>query len=126
MIGVQTDLFINNEFGPAASGRRFDVVNPATEEVLASVAEAEASDVDTAVRSARATFESDAWRKLSARRRGAILLKAADLLDARLPEVAKLETLQNGKPVFESKIDVMMAVESRARPNPLKRIWGRY
>jgi aldehyde dehydrogenase (NAD+) len=110
MKGVQTDLFISNEFVPAASGRRFDVLNPATEEVLASVAEGEDSDIDSAVRSARATFESDGWRKLSARRRGAILLKAADLLDARLPEVAKLETLQNGKPVFESKIDVMMAV----------------
>jgi aldehyde dehydrogenase (NAD+) len=109
---MHTDLFIDNAFSPAQSGRRFDVVNPATEEVLASVAEAQAEDIDRAVRSARAAFESDSWQKLSARRRGAMLLKAADLLAARLPEVAELESRQNGKPLFESKIDVGMTVET--------------
>ncbi|MGH7703315.1 MAG: aldehyde dehydrogenase family protein [Gemmatimonadales bacterium] len=109
---MQTDLFINNAFSPAASGRRFPVINPATEECVAEVAEADAADVDRAVQAARTCFESDGWRKLSARQRGALLFRAADLLAARLDEVARLETLHNGKPFFESKIDVSMTVET--------------
>jgi aldehyde dehydrogenase (NAD+) len=80
--------------------------------VLASVAEAGERGVAAAVESARATFESDTWRKLSARRRGAILLKAGELLAARMAEVAELESRQNGKPLFESKIDASMAAET--------------
>ncbi len=109
---MKTDLFINNEFVPAASGRRFDVVNPATEEVVGAVAEGDAADVDRAVTAARTCFESETWQKLSARRRGALLTKAADLLAARLGQVAELETIHNGKPLFESKIDVNMSIET--------------
>jgi len=109
---VRTDLFINNAWTPAASGRRFDVINPATEEVLASVAEGDAADIDRAVAAARACFESAEWRGLSARKRGALLFKAADLLAARMQEMAELETRQNGKPLFESKIDVSSTVET--------------
>ncbi len=89
---MRTDLFIGNEWHQAASGDRFEVVNPATEEVIAEVAEGGAEDVDGAV--------------------GKLLAKAADLLAERLGDVAKLETLHNGKPFFESKIDVSMAVET--------------
>jgi aldehyde dehydrogenase (NAD+) len=109
---MQTDLYIGNEFAPAASGRRFAVVNPATEEPVAQVAEAGEADVNRAVEAARGCFESDGWQGLSPRRRGALLLKAADLLAARSKEVAELETRQNGKPLFESKIDVAMAAET--------------
>lgn len=109
---MRTDLFIGNEWAPAASGRRFDVQNPATEELLASVAEGDAADIDRAVAAARACFESAEWRGLSARKRGALLFKAADLLASRLPEMAELETRQNGKPLFESKIDVSSTVET--------------
>jgi len=109
---VRTDLFIGNAWGPAASGRRFDVINPATEEVLASVAEGDAADIDRAVSAARGCFESDGWRGLSARKRGALLFKAADLLAGRLGEMAELETRQNGKPLFESKIDVGSTVDT--------------
>jgi aldehyde dehydrogenase (NAD+) len=109
---VRTDLFINNEWRPAASGKRFAVVNPATEEVLGEVAAGDAADVDNAVRSAKACFESPAWRDLSARKRGRILFKAADLLETRLDEFARLETAQNGKTLFESKIELTMAVNT--------------
>ncbi len=105
---MRTDLFINNEWRPAASGRRFPVENPATEEILAEVAEGDAADIDAAVAAARACFESDAWRGLSGRRRGRLLARAADLLDARLDEFARLETAHNGKTLFESKIEVGM------------------
>ncbi len=109
---MRTDLFINNAFEAAASGKRFDVLNPATEEVVASVAEADAPDVDAAVRAARACFDSDAWRTMSGRKRGAVLQRAATLLEESLGDVAHLETQQNGKPLFESKIDVSMTVET--------------
>ncbi|MCH7775393.1 MAG: aldehyde dehydrogenase family protein, partial [Gemmatimonadetes bacterium] len=109
---MRTDLFINNDWRSAASGDRFDVVNPATEEVIAQVAKANEDDVDITVDSARACFESDAWQQMNARDRGRLLTKAADLLAERLPDVAKLETLENGKVLFESKIDISMSVET--------------
>ncbi|HXM37364.1 MAG TPA: aldehyde dehydrogenase family protein [Gemmatimonadales bacterium] len=109
---MKTDLFINNEWRPAASGKRFPVVNPATEEVLAEVAAGDAADVDNAVRAATACFESSAWRDLSARKRGRLLSKAADLLEARLDEFAKLESMQNGKTLFEAKIELTMTVNT--------------
>ncbi|GIW50907.1 MAG: aldehyde dehydrogenase [Gemmatimonadales bacterium] len=109
---LKTDLFINNEWRPASTGARFEVINPATEEVIAEVAEASLDDVDAAVKAARACFESDAWRSLSARQRGALLYRAADLLEERLEEMCRLETLHNGKPLFESKIDVEMTIET--------------
>ncbi|PYO39280.1 MAG: betaine-aldehyde dehydrogenase [Gemmatimonadetes bacterium] len=109
---VRTDLFINNEWRPAASGRRFPVVNPATEEVIAEVALGDAADVDAAVKGARACFDSDGWRKLSARQRGRLLAKTADLLEARLDEFARLETAHNGKTLFESKIELGMTVNT--------------
>lgn len=109
---MKTDLFINNDWCSAASGERFDVVNPATEEVIAQVAKADADDVAIAVDGARACFESDAWQQMNARDRGRLLTKAADLLAERLPDVAKLETLENGKVLFESKIDISMSVET--------------
>jgi len=109
---VKTDLFINNEFRPATSGKRFPVVNPATEEVLAEVAAGDAADVDNAVRAARACFESAAWRDLSARKRGRILFKLGDLLEARLDEFSRLESAQNGKTLFEAKIELTMTVNT--------------
>ena len=109
---MRADLFINNEWRPAASGKRFPVENPATEEVIAEVAQGDAVDVDTAVAAARACFEGDAWRKLSARGRGRLLMKAADLLEARLDEFARLETAHNGKTLFESKIEIAMAANT--------------
>jgi len=109
---VKTDLFINNEWRPAVGGKRFPVENPATEEVIAEVAAGDAADIDNAVAAARACFESDGWRGLSARKRGRTLAKAADLLEARLDEFARLETAHNGKTLFESKIELTMTVNT--------------
>jgi aldehyde dehydrogenase (NAD+) len=109
---VNTDLFISNEWRPAASGKRFPVENPATEEIIAEVAAADAPDIDNAVAAARACFESDAWRGMSARKRGRLLAKTADLLEARLDEFARLETAHNGKTLFESKIEISMTVNT--------------
>lgn len=107
-----TDLFIGNTWRPSSTGDRFTVTNPATEETLAEVALGSEGDIDQAVGAARACLESDPWKSLSARKRGALLYKAGDLLEARADDMAKLETQQNGKPFFESKIDVAMTVET--------------
>ena len=108
---MRTELYINGEWRKAASGAHLEVVNPATEERLATVQAAGADDIDAAVRAARSCFESDSWQGTSGRRRGAILSKAADLLEARAQEFAEVETRQNGKPLFESKIDVAQTVD---------------
>jgi acyl-CoA reductase-like NAD-dependent aldehyde dehydrogenase len=88
-----------------------DVVNPATEEVIAQVPSASDVDVDAAVGSARAALTGP-WAKLSARERGRILWRLGELLQARADELARLETLHNGKPIFESRqIEVPASAE---------------
>ncbi len=109
---MQTRLFIGNEWREATSGTTLGVVNPATEEIIATVHAAGEADVDAAVAAARSCFESDAWRGLSGRKRGALLHRAAQLLHERRDELAEMETRQNGKPLFESKIDVASTVET--------------
>ena len=108
---MRQDCWIGGQWAPAAGGRRFAVENPATQETLAEVAEGGEPEVDRAVAAARACFESEAWRGLASRERGQILARAADLLQSRLEEFAALETRQNGKVLFESKIETAMSVE---------------
>ncbi len=109
---MKTELFINNEWRAASGGATRGVVNPATEEVIAEVAAAGDSDVNDSVQAARTCFESDGWQKLSPRKRGEMLYRAGELLHERRNDVARLETLQNGKTLFESKIDVAMSVQT--------------
>ncbi len=108
---MRKQLFINGEWREAAGGKTIDVVNPATEEVIATVPSAEASDVDAAVQAARAAFTGP-WGRLSARERGRFVWKLGERLLERVEEVARLETLHNGKPIFESRhIEIPMAAE---------------
>ena len=107
---MRADCWINGQWVPAASGKRFPVENPATEEILAQVAAGDAADVDRAVQAARACFEGP-WAALSPRHRGRLLIAAADILEKRLAEFAELETRQNGKLLFESKIEIAMSAE---------------
>ncbi len=106
-------LLINGEWVEA--GKTFDTINPATGEVLTQVAEASAADVDRAVAAARAAFEKTgkgAWRSISASERGRLLWKVADLVEKNLEELAELETLDNGKPIFESRyVDMPMVID---------------
>lgn len=97
-----TQLLINNEWVDSVSGRRFATINPATGEVICEVAEADAADVDKAVRAARAAFKSGEWAKMSATGRGELLYKLADLIEQNIEELARLETLDNGKPLSDS------------------------
>ena len=106
-------LLINGEW--VDSGKSFDTINPATGEVLTQVAEAGAAEVDRAVQAARAAFEKTgkgAWRSLSASERGRLLWRLADLVEKNIDELAELETLDNGKPIFESRyVDMPMVVD---------------
>ncbi|MEO5618863.1 MAG: aldehyde dehydrogenase family protein [Candidatus Eisenbacteria bacterium] len=102
-------LIINGELVDAASGRTFNTTNPATEEIITTVAEAGAEDVDRAVLAARAAFESGPWPKMRPAERQRILWKLGDLILQNADEIARLETLDNGKPIFESRqVDVPM------------------
>ena len=109
---MRTELFVNNEWRAADSGRTISVENPATEEILAEVARADEIDVDAAVTAARNCFDSAGWKALSARKRGRMLAAAADLLEERRGEFAQLESQQNGKTLFEAKIEVGMTVST--------------
>jgi aldehyde dehydrogenase (NAD+) len=108
---VKTDLLIGNEWR-ATGAKRYCLTNPATEEPLAEVAEAGEAEVDAAVKAAQTCLESKEWRELPARKRGGLLYRLADLLEQRSKEIAEVETKNNGKPLFESKIDVAMAIET--------------
>src|SRR5438128_1146506 len=83
----------------AASGKRFPTINPGTGEVLTTVAEADAADVDRAVAAARRAFESGPWARMHPAGRGRILLRIAQLVEAHADELAALETLDSGKPI---------------------------
>ena len=108
---MRKQLFINGEWRDAAGGKMLEVVNPATEEVIAEVASAEQSDVDAAVAAARAAFDGP-WGKLSARERGKLVWKIGEQLIEKADDLARLETLHNGKPIFESRhIEVPAAAE---------------
>lgn len=99
----QTECLIGGKWVPSVSGKTFDTFNPATEEVIASVAEGDAEDIDLAVRAAREAFEDSDWSRMDARDRGRLLNKLADLIEEDLDELAALETLDNGKPIRDSR-----------------------
>jgi len=106
-------LFIGNEWCEAQSGKRFDVFNPATEEKINDVAEGDAADIDRAVQAARRAFDAGPWSKFSARERGRMIYRVAMLLDKYKDEFAELETLNNGKPIAETKnVDLPLAIET--------------
>jgi len=94
-----TKLLINNRWVNSESGRTFATINPATGEEICQVAEADAADVEKAVRAARAAFQRGAWHKMAASERGRLLNKLADLVEKHADELAELESLDNGKPV---------------------------
>ncbi|QDS95488.1 Aldehyde dehydrogenase PuuC [Roseimaritima multifibrata] len=99
----QTQCFIDGKWVDAASGKTFATINPATEQEIAQVAEGDAEDVDRAAKAARKAFDSGPWRTMDARDRGRLMYKLADRIEADMEELAALETLDNGKPITESR-----------------------
>ena len=107
-------LLIGGEWRDATGGKTFATVNPATAEVLTTAAEASAADVDAAVQAARKAFDdpSGPWRKMSASERGRLIWGLADRVEKHIDELAELETLDNGKPIFESRyVDMPMVID---------------
>src|SRR4051794_20306082 len=101
-------LFVNGEFVDG-SGTPFKTISPSTEEVLAEVAEADRSDVDRAVRAARRAY-TRVWSRMSGAERGKYLFRIARIIQERAREIAVLESIDNGKPIKESRdVDVPTA-----------------
>ncbi len=105
----QYELFIGGKWVKPSSGKYFDTVNPATEEKLASIAEANDKDVDKAVKAARKAY-NEVWSKMPASERGKYIYRIARLIQERAREFAVIETLDGGKPIREARdIDVPLA-----------------
>jgi acyl-CoA reductase-like NAD-dependent aldehyde dehydrogenase len=95
-VRIPTQLLIGDRWLPSESGKTFSTYNPATGKKLADIAEADAADVDRAVKTAREALERGPWRKTSASERGRLLNRLADLIEQHADEIATLETLDNG------------------------------
>ena len=106
-----TKLLINNKWVDSISGKTFKTINPATGEIICKVAEADVLDVDQAVKVARTAFESREWAAMSSSSRGKLLYKLANLIEEHADELARLETLDNGKPFTDSRnIDLPLTI----------------
>jgi aldehyde dehydrogenase (NAD+)/betaine-aldehyde dehydrogenase len=100
-MGYQTKLFIGGKFVEAADGASFATLNPHDGSTLAMVSEAKAADVDRAVKAAARAFP--AWSRLAAADRGRLLLKLADKIEEKADELARLESLDTGHPIKDSR-----------------------
>jgi acyl-CoA reductase-like NAD-dependent aldehyde dehydrogenase len=104
-------LFIDGKWVDAESGKTFTTPNPATGKPFAEVAEADKADIEKAVRAARRAFEGK-WSRMSARERGRLIYKLAQLIEQNAKELAAIETADNGKPIRDSQsIDLPVTVE---------------
>lgn len=101
-IKPQYDLFINGKFEKPDSGKYFDTINPADEEVLSKVAEANAADVDKAVKAASTAYEK-VWKKMAPKERAKYIFRISRMIQERARELAVIETLDGGKPIRESR-----------------------
>jgi acyl-CoA reductase-like NAD-dependent aldehyde dehydrogenase len=90
---------IGGEIRSSISGATMEVENPATGEVIATVARADAQDIDTAVRIARETFDQRVWRGMQVDQRARVMWQLGDLLDRHAEEVGTIQTLENGMPI---------------------------
>ena len=103
--------FINGEWTDSASGKTFDTINPSTGEPICGVAECEEEDVNRAVKAARKAFDNSAWSRMSGAERGHLMYKLADLIETNIDELARLESLDNGKPFSDSRnIDIPLTI----------------
>uniref|UniRef100_K3X4K6 Aldehyde dehydrogenase domain-containing protein n=1 Tax=Globisporangium ultimum (strain ATCC 200006 / CBS 805.95 / DAOM BR144) TaxID=431595 RepID=K3X4K6_GLOUD len=108
----QTNLLINGKFVPSVNGAKFDTFDPATEDKIATVAEATPDDIDEAVKAARAAFEGP-WRTMAAAERGRLIGKLADLVEKNIDELAALEALDGGKPYSAARhVELHLAINS--------------
>src|SRR5467141_1868776 len=98
--------YVNGQWTSSSTGATFPVFDPSTEEVIANVAAASASDVDKAVKAARAAFDSGPWHATTAQDRGRVLFKLAEKIRQNQPMLAELESRNTGKPIVEAEFDI--------------------
>ena len=111
-LSVPRPMLINGKWVQAKSGKVFDVIDPATEMHLATVAEGDAADIDEAVRAARNALDNGPWGRMSPSARGRIVHKIGDLILEHLDELAQLESLDNGKPFAVARVaDVPLSAD---------------
>lgn len=96
-------MLIGGKWVDSRSGKTFETINPATGEVITKIAQGDKEDVDLAVKAARKAFEGGPWPKMDARDRGKLLAKVAELIMKNLEELAVMETMDNGKPISDSR-----------------------
>ena len=110
---IETRLFIDGEFCDSIGGSRFETVNPANREVIASMAQADIADVDKAVASARKAFRSSKWSFMAPRERMNVLYNFARLIEENAEQLAVLDTLDMGKPISDMlQVDIPSVVET--------------
>ena len=109
LAGVSTDLYIDGKWRPASDGARLDVVDPATESVIASVASASVEDANAGVDAAASALAD--WGARKPRERGEILRKAFELIVADSERFARLITVENGKSLADSRGEIGYAAE---------------
>src|SRR6516165_10709038 len=110
----QTQLLIDGKWRDSVSGKTFKTFDPSTEEVITEIALGDTADIDLAVKAARKAFDDrrGPWRKMDARDRGKLMNKFADLIEENIDELAALETLDNGKPIAESRnVDLPLVID---------------
>lgn len=104
-------LFVNGAYTPAQSGETIDVINPATNEKLATVAKASIVDAEATVKAARAAFDGGKWQRMGAARRASIVYKAASIMRERFEDIARLEALNTGKAISQCKGELTQGIE---------------
>ncbi|MCP4888708.1 MAG: aldehyde dehydrogenase family protein [Rubripirellula sp.] len=109
---TETECFIGGEWVPAVSGKTFATINPATEQEIAQIAEGDQADVDAAAKAAHKAFESGPWSTMDARDRGKLMFALAQRMEDEIDDLARLETLDNGKPLGDSRnVDLPLAID---------------
>ena len=109
--GVKADvrtyqMYVNGEWVESKSNKTFPVYDPATEEVIAQVPDANADDVNRAVAAAKAAFENGPWASTTAQERGRVLFRLAEKIRQNTPMLAELESRNTGKPIVEAEFDI--------------------
>lgn len=108
----QTRMLINGKWVDSVNGKTFATINPATEKKIADVAEGDEADIQLAVEAARKAFNTGDWPRMDARDRGKLIHRLADLIEENIDELAALETLDNGKPISDSRnIDLPLTID---------------
>jgi len=107
-----SEIFVGGQWRSPVSGETYATINPATEEVSAQVAKGDERDIDLAIQAARRAFDHGPWPRMAAAERSRILWKLADLITANLEEMARLESVNTGKTLFDSgKVELPFAAE---------------